>query len=162
MTTMIGRLDFAAARLFEALRRQACDIRSEMARIDRAAGAPTAPHLNRLRTRMIEFQSLKLVLENALAKTREGGAVIRKIVSGISRKLLLRALTYEAAYAARLEAGEAVPLFGAVMFARDLRQLDLLAGQVAVQPAELEAEVIAARGTLQSQIKRCPKVADFG
>jgi hypothetical protein len=133
-----------------------------MEEIDRAGGVPTEAQLNRLRDQILEFQSLMVVLDNALAKTPGGGTFVREIVGGISGKLLQRALAYEAAHASRLETQEAVPLFGSVIFARDLRQLDRLAEQVPSRPAELEEQVAQARGTLRNLIKRCPEIADFG
>ncbi len=161
MAVTMDRIELTSATLFEALQVLADDIRHHMERIDRQGGVPDEFQLTRIRDQIIEFQSLMVVLDNALSKTREGGAFVREIVGGIARKLLTRALSYETAHVARLERNNSVPLFGAVMFERDLRQLDRLAEQVPSKPAELDAQVMAARGTLQKLIKRCPEIADF-
>lgn len=162
MAMNMDRIELTSATLFEALQKLAEEIRTEMARIDRDGGAPDELQLALIRDQVVEFQSLMVVLDNALSKTREGGAFVREIVGGIAQKLLMRALTYETAHVARLEAENSVPLFGAVIFERDLRQLDRLAEQVPTRPPELEAQVAAARGTLKNLIKRCPEIADFG
>lgn len=162
MSASLDRIELTTATLFEALQRLAGAIREDMARIDRAGGAPTEIQLDAIRNQIIEFQSLMAVLDRALSQTREGGAFVREIVGSMSTKLLTRALAYEAAHAAKLKTQHGVPLFGAVIFARDLRQLDRLAEQVPSRPADLEAQVVAARNTLQSLIRRCPEIADFG
>jgi hypothetical protein len=162
MSAGLDRIELTTATLFEALQRLAGIIRADMDRIDRAGGAPTPLQLDTIRNQIVEFQSLMAILDRALSKTREGGAFVREIVGGISAKLLSRALAYETAHAARLQAQAGVPLFGAVIFARDLRQLDRLAEQVPSQSADLEAQVAQARSTLQTLIGRCPEIANFG
>ena len=162
MATGMDRIELTTATLFEALQRLAGIIRADMARIDRDGGVPTERQLNAIRNQIVEFQSLMAVLDRALSLTREGGAFVREIVGGMSAKLLARALAYEAAHVAKLEAQDTLPLFGAVIFARDLRQLDRLAEQVPGRPADLEAQVVAARNTLQTLIRRCPEISDFG
>ena len=161
MSVSLDRIELTTATLFEALQRLASTIREDMERIDRIGGVPSDRQLNVIRNQIMEFQSLMAVLDRALSQTREGGAFVREIVGTISAKLLTRALAYEAAHAARLEAQHSLPFFGAVTFARDLRQLERLAEQVPVRPADLEAQVIAARNTLQALIGRCPVIADF-
>lgn len=162
MAVGADKLEQASALLFEALQELAREIREGMDRIDAAGGVPTDQQIAGIREQIVEFQSLMVVLENALSRTLEGGTFVREIVGGISRKLLSRALTYETAHAARLKSKKSVPLFGAVMFERDLRQLDRLAEQVTGRSEDVEAQVSAARGTLQNLIKRCPEIADFG
>lgn len=162
MAASMDRIELTSATLFEALQGLANDIRKEMGRIDRDGGTPDELQLTRVRDQVVEFQSLMVVLDSALSKTREGGTFVREIVGGIAQKLLMRALSYETAHVARLENEKSVPLFGAVMFERDLRQLDRLAEQVLSRPPELEARVAAARGALKNLIKRCPEIADFG
>ncbi|MBL8690670.1 MAG: hypothetical protein JNL04_16320 [Rhodospirillaceae bacterium] len=162
MAASMDRIELTSAALFEALQGLANDIRKEMGQIDRDGGTPDEIQLTRVRDKVVEFQSLMVVLDNALSKTREGGTFVREIVGGIAQKLLMRALSYETAHVARLESEKSVPLFGAVMFERDLRQLDRLAEQVTTRPPELEAQVTAARGALKNLIKRCPEIADFG
>ena len=158
----MDRIELTSATLFEALQSLAADIRADMDRIDRAGGVPTEDELVTLRNQILEFQSLMAVLDKALSRSREGGTFVREIVGGISQKLLLRALTYETAHVSRLESKRSIPLFGAVMFARDLRQLDRLADQVPTRPPELDERVNAARGALQTLIRRCPAIDEFG
>jgi hypothetical protein len=160
MATSQDRIELTSATLFEALQDLAGSIKSDMGRIDRAGGVPTEAQLFRLRNQVLEFQSLMAVLDKTLSQTREGGAFVREIVGGISKQILLRSLAYEAAHVARLDK-HGLPLFGAVTFARDLAQLDRLAEQVPTRPADLEAQVAHARGTLQDLIKRCPEIAEF-
>lgn len=162
MSAGLDRIELTTATLFEALQKLAGILRADMDRIDRAGGSPTPLQLDAIRNQIIEFQSLMAILDRALSQTREGGAFVREIVGGMSTKLLTRALAYEAAHVARLEAQQGVPLFGAVIFARDLRQLDRLAEQVPSPPADLEAQVLAARNALRGLIDRCPQIADFG
>ncbi|MBM3547436.1 MAG: hypothetical protein FJX54_10810 [Alphaproteobacteria bacterium] len=162
MATTQDRIELTSATLFEALQGLAGEIKGDMARIDRTGGTPTEAGLAQLRNKVMEFQALMAVLDRALSQTREGGAFVREIVGGIAKNILTRSLGYEAAHVARLEQEPSVPLFGAVTFARDLAQLDRLAEQVPTRPAELDAQVIAARNTLQGLIKRCPQIADFG
>lgn len=162
MSAGLDRIELTTATLFEALQRLAGTIRNDMDRIDREGGVPTEIQLGAIRNQIVEFQSLMAILDRAISQTRGGGTFVREIVGGISAKLLTRALAYEAAHVARREGQPDVPLFGAVTFARDLRQLDRLAEQVPSPPADLEAQVIAARSTLQTLIRRCPEIADFG
>jgi hypothetical protein len=162
LATSLDRIELTSATLFEALQGLAGDIKADMARIDQLGGLPTELQLSRLRNKVLEFQALMTVLDKALSQTREGGTFVREIVGGIAKQILTRSLSYEAAHVARLEREDSVPLFGAVIFARDLAQLDRLAEQVPSRPAELDAQVIAARSTLQGLIKRCPQIADFG
>ena len=162
MAASMDRIELTSATLFEALQALAEGIRAEMAEIDRAGGVPDEAQLTKVRDKVVEFQSLMVVLDNALSKTREGGTFVREIVGGIAQKLLIRALSYEAAHVARLGSEPTLPLFGAVIFERDLRQLDRLVEQVPTRTPELEAQVAEARGTLQNLIKRCPPITDFG
>jgi len=161
LATSLDRIELTSATLFEALQGLAAEIKADMARIDRLGGAPTEMQLVQLRNKVLEFQSLMTVLEKALSQTREGGAFVREIVGGMAKQILMRSLGYEAAHVARLEQVTSVPLFGAVIFARDLAQLDRLAEQVPSRPAELDAQVLAARSTLKNLIKRCPQIEEF-
>ncbi|MBM3533071.1 MAG: hypothetical protein FJX60_08565 [Alphaproteobacteria bacterium] len=162
MATTLDRIELTSATLFEALQGLATDIKADMGRIDRLGGEPTEAQLGRLRNKVLEFQGLMAVLDKMLSQTRKGGAFVREIVGGIANQILTRSLSYETAHVTRLERANSVPLFGAVTFARDLAQLDRLADQVPSRPAELDAQVSAARSTLRNLIKRCPQIPDFG
>jgi hypothetical protein len=159
MATTAERIELTTAMLFAALQRLARELRLGMTEIDRDGGAPTAHQMNRLRSQVIEFQSLMAVLDRQLPNTGEGDE-LRKMIGDIASQVLVRALGYEAAYATHLDPSE-VPLFGSVTLAHDLRQLEHLARQVPEPPAELEQRVAAARDTLQALIKRCPEMAEF-
>jgi hypothetical protein len=161
MASNLDRIELTSATLFEALQGLAGDIKADMGRIDRSGGAPTEAQLVHLRNKIVEFQSLMAILDRALSQTREGGTFVRETVGSITSQILLRSLAYEAAHVARLERESSLPLFGAFIFARDLAQLDRLAHQVPARPAELDAQVSAARDTLQDLIKRCPQIAEF-
>jgi len=148
--------------LFEAMQWLGDQLRIEMSMIDRRGGVPTTRQIDHLREQILTFQSLGSVLEKRLHDMPKATArQIRDGVDVMSRRLLARALGYETAYAVRREHQDDVPLFGAVTFSRDLRQLDRLAAQVTEAPPDLLAQVVTARTALKHLIRRCPPVPDF-